>query len=179
MTVGQRCSLLLQFLNLPSGDCKSGFRQCVRFPNLPPGDCRPGYRLFIRFKTYTKGTVWVGCSLFTRFLILPPRTCLPGCSLFIRFPNLPQGYCWHEVQGMSLLCPSHFSFPSWWRAVLGWLITRQKPWEPLSLYLWQNTSPLVSLSISRPKLNRVNMKRDRLIKTLRQLYDRKCSRFRF
>ena len=96
-TVGQRCSLLIQFLNLSPGDCKPGCSQFIWFPNLPPEDCRcQGNKLFIWLWTYFQGTVRVECSLVLRFLNLPPGNCLPG--LFIRFPNLPPGDCRQELK---------------------------------------------------------------------------------
>ena len=142
--VGQRCSLLIQFLNLPPGDCKPGCSQCLRFPNLPQGDCQSGYRLFVYkvknllpedcksgmqsvykvseptsrelsavyaflygFQTYLQGTVCRVCILFLHFTNLHSGEYPLGCILFLR------------SKGRSLLCLSHFSFPSCRCAFLG------------------------------------------------------------
>ena len=78
--VGQVCSLLILFPNLPSEDCLLGTKPIYMVHNLPPR------------------TVCWGCSLFIRFLNRPPGDFNRGCSLFLQFQNILPGDCCSEVQ---------------------------------------------------------------------------------
>ena len=55
--VGQGCSLLIWFPNLPPETVRQGCSLFIQFPNQPPGDC------------------WLGCILFLWFLNLPSGDC--------------------------------------------------------------------------------------------------------
>ena len=78
-TVGQGCSLFMQFLNLPPGDCRPGV-QSVYAVSKPAsrGLSTRGAACLCGFLTYLQGTVHQGCSLFMRILNLPPGDSPPG-----------------------------------------------------------------------------------------------------
>ena len=122
--------------------------------------------LFIKFLNISPGNYLPGCSLFIWFLILPPGNCLSGCrglstgsaAFFTCFEPtsrwLSAGV--HRVftvskptsKGLSLLCPSHFSFPSDQCAFLGWLITKPKQLGSLPLSLSHYLSLFLCLSLA-------------------------------
>ena len=78
-TVGQGCSLYMQYQNLPPWDCRLGL-QPVYAVSLPTskGLLGRGTVCLCGVYTYLPGTVGQGCSLFMWCLYLPLRDCWPG-----------------------------------------------------------------------------------------------------
>ena len=140
-----------------------------------------GYRMFIRLRTYFKGIVRVDCSLFIGFLNLTPGNCVPWRRLFIRFPNLHPGEWWQEVQPDFTCSEPTFRWPSAGVHTVFTVydLTSGTVGHGYSLFIQFQAYLQVdvfnrsggthclyeaqagSLSISRTKLNRANIKRER------------------
>ena len=126
MTASQECSLFIQFLNLPPGDCPPGVQPAyivpkpipkrlsakdsacsygkacnlfISFLNLSPRDCQPKMQpVHMVSKPIPRGLPARGAVCLYRFGTYLWGTVDQGCSLLLWFPNQPPGDCWQGLQ---------------------------------------------------------------------------------
>ena len=81
------------------GTVCQGYSQVIQFPNLPPGNCLLGVQLIDTVSEPTsRGLSVGGAACFHSFGTYLQKIVGQWCGLFIPFPKQPKRYCRPEVQ---------------------------------------------------------------------------------